>query len=113
MQYELYSMDKCGNCEVFFYHLSTNSIKAVFFYIYQVDAEKKYIIVDNYSDSPLNYRMLKLEKPLNKAEYKKFLFECKKVKYIDILFEQNYSIEETDKLYLALAQKETDLLLNE
>ena len=49
MQYELYSMDKCENYEVFFYHLSTNSIKAVFFYIYQVDTEKKYIIVDNYS----------------------------------------------------------------
>ena len=111
MQYELYSMDKCENIDTYFYHLSTNSIKTVFFYIYRVDTEKKYIIVDNYSDNPLNYRMLKLGNTLNETKYKDMLFECKKVKYIDILIEQNYSIDEIDRMCISAAQKETDYLL--
>ncbi len=111
MQYELYSMNKCGNEEIYFYHLSTNSIKTIFFYIQQIDTNKKYIIVDNYADNPLNYRMLRLEKAINKAEYEEILFECKKVKYIDIFIDQNYSIDEIYDLCLASARKETAFLL--
>ena len=111
MQYELYSKDKCGKDEMYFYHLSTNSIKTIFFYIHQIDTNKQYIIVDNYADKPLNYRMLGLKRILNNAEYEEMLFECKKVKYINIFIDQNYTIDEIYDLCLASARKETDFLL--
>lgn len=112
MQYELYSIDKCKNDDIYFYHLSTNSIKTIFFYIHQADTKKNYIIVDNYSDNPLNYIMLKIEKTLNKIDYEKMLFECKKVKYMDIFIDQNLTIDKIDYLSVLSARKETDFLLS-
>lgn len=113
MQYELYSIEKCGKDEVYYYHLSTDNIKTVFFYINQVDNDKKYILIDNYSNSPLDFRMSGLDKSLNKDEYEEMLLECKKVKYIEIFTELNYSIDEMTDLYLYSAKKETDFILNE
>lgn len=112
MQYELYSIDKCKNDDIYFYHLSTNSIKTIFFYIHQADTKKNFIIVDNYSDNPLNYRMLKLEKTLDKTDYENMLFECKKVKYMDIFIDQNLTIDTIDYLSVSSARKETDFLLS-
>ncbi len=113
MQYELYSTDKSENGYVYFYHLSTNNITTLFFYIYQIKIDKKYIIVNNYSDTPLDYKRLRLKKPLNKIEYEKMLFECKKAKYMDIYIDQKLSIDDIYKLSLSSAKTETDFLLNE
>lgn len=113
MQYELYSIDKCKGNDVYFYHLSTNNISTVFFYIHQVKPHKKYIIIDNYSNAPLDYIKLTLKKPLNKNEYEKMLFECKKAKYTDIYIDQNLSIDDIYNLSLSSAKTEIDFLLTE
>ena len=111
MQYELYSIEKCDNKDLFFHRLSTDDVTTVFFYINQVDNNKKYIIIDNYGKSPLNYSMLGLKKSLNETEYKTMLLECKLTKYIDIFIDQKYNIDEICVLSLSAAKKETDFLL--
>lgn len=112
MQYELYSIEKCENKELYFYRLSTDDKIAINFYVNQIEDNKKYIIIDNYSIRILDNRFSKNKKELDFKEYEEIIFECKMVKYIDIFSGQNYDSNEIYNLSLSAAKRETDFLLN-
>lgn len=112
MQYELYLIEKCENKELYFYRLSTDDIIAINFYVNQIEDNKKYIIIDNYSIRILDNRFSKSSEKLNLKYYEEIIFECKMVKYIDIFSGQHYNSNEIYDLSLSAAKRETDFLLN-
>ena len=77
MQYELYSKDEQNN---FYYHIATNSIKTILFYIFENDNGHNFIIIDNYDTQPINYRLLGFKQVPTVSELRNIIYECKLLK---------------------------------
>lgn len=105
MQYELYSKNEE---DIFCYHITTNDIKTILFYIFNDDDKSNYIIIDNYDVKPINYRLLGFKQKPTEEEHRKMIFECKQVKYIDFYFEQGMAKEKISQLSIKSAKQETD-----
>lgn len=105
MQYELYSKDEKN---FLYYHITTNSIKIILFYMFNDDSNHDYIIIDNYDAYPMNYRLLGFKKKPTEKEHRKLIFECKQNKYIDLYTEQGVETEKIVDLAVQSAKDETD-----
>ena len=106
MQYELYSKDEQG---FLYYHITTDNIKTVLFYMFNDDSNHNFIIIDNYDVYPMNYRLLGFKEMPTEDEHKKLIFECKQNKYIDLYFEQGIDAEKIADLAIQSAQDETNI----
>ena len=105
MQYELYSRDEHQSV---YYHITTNDIKTILFYMLNNDSNHNYIIIDNYEVFPINYRLLGFKKMPTEDEHRKLVFECKQNKYVDFYIEQGAEQENIPNLAIKSAKDETD-----
>ena len=105
MQYELYSKDKQN---FLYYHMTTDNIKTILFYMFNDNSNHDYIIVDNYEIIPINYRLLGFKEMPTEDEHRKLIFECKQNKYIDFYIEQGIAQEKIPDLAIKSAKEETD-----
>ncbi len=106
MQFELYSKESQNNG--YSYHLATNDVDTVLFYILGDELEREFLIIDNYEILPIDYRLLGLKQKPTLSEHRKIVLECKIAKYIDYYIEQGISIEEINDLSISSAEKETE-----
>lgn len=105
MQYELYSRDEQNDL---YYHITTNDIKTILFYMFNDDCNHQFIIIDNYDVSPINYRILGFKEKPTQEEHEQLIFECKQQKYIDFYMEQGFEKEKICNLAINSAKEETN-----
>ena len=105
MQYELYSKDKQ---DFIYYHVTTDNIKTILFYIFNDDSNHSYIIIDNYVVNPINYRRLGFDDMPTEREHRDLIFNCKQNKHIDFYIEQGVPQEKILDLAYQSAKEETD-----
>lgn len=106
MQYELYSKDFLNIG--YSYHLSTNDMDMVLYYISKDKMNKNFIVIDNYDIMPINFSLLGFEQMPILQEHRKIILECKFSKHVDCCIEQGMPIEEINDKAINFAEKETD-----
>ena len=95
-----------NNC--YSYHLSTNDIKTILYYMLNDKTKPKFIIIDNYELTPINFHLLGLNTAPTPEEHRNLIFSCKFEKFLDCYFEQGYSPEKIIDLAEKNAKQETD-----
>lgn len=82
MRYELYTKVTAYNEYAYVYNISSNDVKIVFNFmeLYPLSKHSKYIIIDNFTQNPVNYYHLGLESPPSSKEHYKIIYECKLAK---------------------------------
>lgn len=106
MQYELYSKDFQN--DNYSYHLTTNDMDTILYYIFKDKTNENFIVIDNYAIMPINFSLLGFERMPTLQEHRKIIFECKLSKCMDYYIEQGLSVEEINDILISSAEKETD-----
>ena len=79
MRYELYKQSHWKDNSIIFYVIESNRLEPLLAYIenFPLDNTEKYLILDNDSPYPINYRQLQLSSPPTENEHYQIIYECK------------------------------------
>lgn len=82
MRYELYKQINHNTGSIIFYITESNRLSVLLNYIENVplDSVENYMIIDNDSPNPVNYRQLNLSSPPIENEHYQIIYECKLAK---------------------------------
>ncbi len=82
MRYELYKQINHSSDSIVFYIIESSQLSCLLNYIENIslNSAENYIIVDNDSPNPVNYRQLNLSSPPIETEHYKIIYECKLAK---------------------------------
>ena len=82
MRYELYKQIKYNSDSIIFYITESDRLNFLLSYIENVplDTSENYMVVDNDSPNPVNYRQLNLSSPPDENEHYQIIHECKLAK---------------------------------
>ena len=82
MRYELYKQINHNSDSIIFYITESNRLSFLLSYIENapLDSTENYMIIDNDSPNPVNYRQLKLSSPPVENEHYQIIYECKLAK---------------------------------
>lgn len=82
MRYELYKQINHNSDSIIFYITESNRLSFLLSYIENapLDSTENYMIIDNDSPNPVNYRQLNLSSPPAENEHYQIIYECKLAK---------------------------------
>ena len=82
MRYELYKQISWEDDSIIFYVVECHNLKTLLTYIenYPLNSNENYLIIDNDSPNPINYKQLNLSSPPTENEHYKIIYECKLAK---------------------------------
>lgn len=82
MQYELYKQITYNNDSIVLFIIENNNLQSIMTYIenFPLNDTENYLIIDNNSANPINYRQLGFSSPPTKREHYKTIYECKLAK---------------------------------
>lgn len=82
MRYELYKQISWEDDSIIFYINECHYLKTLLTYIesFPLNSNENYLIIDNDSPNPINYKQLNLSSPPTENEHYKIIYECKLAK---------------------------------
>lgn len=121
MRYELYKQITHNGDSVVFYVIESNHLQSILTYIedFSLNHTVKYLIIDNETSNPINYKQLGFNSPPTEKEHYRTIYECKLAKeyYHQIIesednnnFSLNYEFAKSlSNNILAIAELQTSL----